>query len=410
MARINGLNADDLIENPSGIIESLERDEIHAERDLILDYNVTTSDIIISGAVNSTPLRSTVNDYYNNAYIVNVTKNERYLITDYVGSTRTLTVWGSPVAWVAGNKCYIKNIKCEIDANSFDVVGANGTMESGTTSATSAGKLVDSGKNFVLTVLPGMRVKNTTDATYSYVKTIDSGTQLTLENDIMASGEGYEIYGVRKDWKFARSLNSQQYSNDILAQLCFEANLIRFKSYDKIKIKALEDGETCGTFSIPIKERGRTLVSYGFTPLSNIYTSFVLNYDYDYTKKIYKKQVLVDKNSVTNAYLNDMKTYCSDAETNYKVNRKYEYNSDWIHDDTTAYYFMERLVKMFTYQRMVVSWTGNIGTYIKYEIGNRVLINLTYMMPTVKNNAQVFLITRKTIDLKKKVVSFNLIY
>lgn len=65
----------------------------------------------------------------------------------------------------------------------------------GTTTATTANKLVDSGATFLTDVGAGDLVKNTTDGTYSSVDSVDSDTELTLENDIFTSGESYSVDG-----------------------------------------------------------------------------------------------------------------------------------------------------------------------------------------------------------------------
>jgi len=67
------------------------------------------------------------------------------------------------------------------------------TLESGTTSATTANKLVEAGQNFLTTVKAGMVVKNTTDDTWAMVTQVDSNTTLSLDTDIMVSGETYII-------------------------------------------------------------------------------------------------------------------------------------------------------------------------------------------------------------------------
>jgi len=406
MARFNGYTTDDLIENPSGIIESLLRDEIHTERDLLIDV-VSGASITINGSVNNTPLRSSIADYYNGAYLVNVTKNERYSITDY--SNYVLTLDSTPSGWAAGNKCYIKNINCTIDTNSFDVIQA-GIVETGSASSTSYGKLVSSGQNFLSTVLPGMLVENTTDSTITYVVSVDSNTQLTLEDDLFESGDNYEIRGKRSGWKFARSLTSQQSSTQVLNQLLFESHCLLFKSYNQWRLIDLGDGKVSGTLTTPLRSEGKALVTTQLTPLLNIYSSFVLNYGYDYTKKIYSKKITVDKNSSSNLYLDSYKATCLNAETKYKISRKYEYNSDWIQDDTTAELFLERLILWFSYQRLIVNWTGDIKNHIQYEIGDRVLINYPLMIPTSKNNSQQFQIIGKQTDLVKKKVQLTLLY
>jgi len=99
-------------------------------------------------------------------------------------------------------------LACEIVNFTIDNNPANGRAEiwvklpdglasvndSGTTSSTSSGKLIDSSQNFTSTVSAGDVVYNTTDETFALVISVDSDTQLTLDTNIMASGETYKIY------------------------------------------------------------------------------------------------------------------------------------------------------------------------------------------------------------------------
>lgn len=407
MSRVNTYSNGDLIENPAYIIESILRDWVLAEYNLKID-SVNSANILIDGSVNSTPLKVAINDYYNGAYLVNVTRNERYIISDYNGSTKTLTLDSAPSGWSAGDNCYIKNINANIDTDSFDVIGSY-IVENGTTTAAATNKLIDSSQNFLTTVKAGMQVRNM-DGSISYVKTVNSNTELTLEDNIMDSGDDYYIAGTRSAWKFARSLTTQQTSQQVLNQLCYESHCMLFKSYNQFRLVTLEDGNTVGTLTQPYIENGMPQISTKLTSLLNIYTDFTLNYAYNYAKKVYTKKIVVNKNASSNVYLDYLKTYCADAEANYKVSRKFEYYSDWIQDDSTALYLLEKLVLWNTYQRMIVTWVGNIENHIQYEIGNRVLINYDYMLPTGKNNSQVFLIIGKTVSPKKKVVQLNLLY
>jgi hypothetical protein len=82
----------------------------------------------------------------------------------------------------------------------------------GTTTGTSAGKLINSGANFTvntvhaLATYGGAFVLNTTDGTYTAVTAIDSTTQLSLDDDIFTSGESYEIYnGMWRSFKIANA-------------------------------------------------------------------------------------------------------------------------------------------------------------------------------------------------------------
>ena len=67
-------------------------------------------------------------------------------------------------------------------------------VDSGTTDSTSAFKLIQTGQNFLTTVLVGNVVYNTTDKTFAYVTNVDNNQQLTLNTDIMVNGKAYVIY------------------------------------------------------------------------------------------------------------------------------------------------------------------------------------------------------------------------
>jgi hypothetical protein len=88
----------------------------------------------------------------------------------------------------------------------------SGSGESGTTDgATTTNKLIQSGQNFQTTLGPGALVHNTTDDTYAIVTAVDSDTQLSLDTDIMETGETYTINdiwtgtAVVGSWNFADS-------------------------------------------------------------------------------------------------------------------------------------------------------------------------------------------------------------
>ena len=72
-----------------------------------------------------------------------------------------------------------------------DTATAN-DLYSGSATSTTANKLVDSGASFASAAV-GMTVFNTTDNTFATVTALDSGTQLSLSADIMASGDNYII-------------------------------------------------------------------------------------------------------------------------------------------------------------------------------------------------------------------------
>ena len=74
------------------------------------------------------------------------------------------------------------------------ITGGLTQVATGTTTSTSAGNLVDSGGDFVDDGAEvGDTAWNTTDNTSTVVTTVTSGTALALRDDIMASGEVYQI-------------------------------------------------------------------------------------------------------------------------------------------------------------------------------------------------------------------------
>ena len=82
----------------------------------------------------------------------------------------------------------------DADTNTPTLTSGGGEVESGTTDgATTAFKLIDSSQNFNTTVSVGNKVVNQVDGTTALVLVIDSNTQLTLDTDIMLTGEAYTI-------------------------------------------------------------------------------------------------------------------------------------------------------------------------------------------------------------------------
>lgn len=70
-----------------------------------------------------------------------------------------------------------------------------GTALTGTATATTANKLVNSTGAFIVNgVKPGMIIWNTTDATAATVTSVDSATTLSISADIMTNADAYQIY------------------------------------------------------------------------------------------------------------------------------------------------------------------------------------------------------------------------
>ena len=79
-------------------------------------------------------------------------------------------------------------------SDSVDIPNPEFILTSGTTTATTADKLVDAGAAFTTTVEVGSIIINTTDGTKTTVTAVDSDTTLSVADNIMTTGEGYTIY------------------------------------------------------------------------------------------------------------------------------------------------------------------------------------------------------------------------
>lgn len=81
----------------------------------------------------------------------------------------------------------------DADTNTPTLTSGGGEVDSGTTTGQATNKLIQSGQNFNTTVTVGDKVINQVDGTTALVTVIDSNTQLSLNADIMLSGEAYTI-------------------------------------------------------------------------------------------------------------------------------------------------------------------------------------------------------------------------
>ena len=125
---------------------------------------------------------------------------------NYLSDTKTLEqLTSSGTASTTATKAILhKNAGIYVGTAGNIMVGFAGqkdVIESGTATATTSNKLVDSAQNFTETVQIRDFVINTTDGTVAFVSAIDSDTTLSLvevdgttAEDIMANTEKYEIH------------------------------------------------------------------------------------------------------------------------------------------------------------------------------------------------------------------------
>lgn len=326
-ARSNGNSVDDVIETPAGIIESILRDEIFAERDLVISTKVADDTYTIQN------LKYDTDDYYNGAIVYNITRNERMNVIDYDGSTKKITMNTDMFSWSAGDKCFLTNIQgdIKIDIDSFDALN------------------------------------NTTN-------------------------------GLRKNWNFARSIYRDAPATTILTEILNESRLILFTSFNKFKIKAIDEvSGAVDTWTEPLKSQGRYLFKFSLTDLSQLYNDFTVNYNYDEATGQYKNKLYVNKSSNNLTSGATMQSTCRSIFDTYKNINKFEFNADWIKDKTTAELFFTKIFNWYSVQRMIINWSAPVSDFVKYEIGDQVKLNNTKLLPTGVNNNTKFMIYENPI-------------
>lgn len=336
-ARDNGYNINGLIQQPAYNIESALRDYAYAERDLVVNTKTDTTHAIVNN------LKVDIDDYYIGSEWFNVTTNHKSYVTDFVASTNTIVINDADALMADGDKIYLTNVNGNnrIDVTSFDLVGDN----------------------------PG---------------------------------------GLRHGWLIGKYIGQPETVSGIISRICYESFAMIFLSYNQYKLVALDSATSADAWTSCLKIEGRESFSIQLTPLKNIFTSFRLKYAFDHATNKYKEEFYVDKNGYTSGgtvISATEKTLCENAETNYKIKNNFEYSSDWIYDLTTAEYLLQKLVLWFTKQRMMVTWTTPLsdGTvdYIKYELGDQVVLTNTRILPTGISGVKCFMITGKQIIIKR---------
>ena len=97
---------------------------------------------------------------------------------------------------MASQKLQVERALSVIPSDTIGIPEVSTRVSTGTTTATTANKLVDSAALFITgqKVSIGDIIYNTTDSTIATVEAIDSETTLSVSANIMATTEGYSIY------------------------------------------------------------------------------------------------------------------------------------------------------------------------------------------------------------------------
>lgn len=204
--------------------------------------------------------------------------------------------------------------------------------------------------------------------------------------------------GLRKDWKFARSIYRDAPTTSILENILNESRLILFTSHNKYKLKAIdEESGAVDTWTEPLKSQGRYLFKFELMDIKQVYNDYVVNYNYDEATGQYKGRLYVNKSSNNLTSGASMQSTCKSLFETYKTINKFEFNLDWIKEKATAELFFKKIFDWYSIQRIIINWSTPVSNYLKYEIGDQVKLNNTKLLPTGVNNNIKFMIYENPI-------------
>ena len=345
--RFSGYETLDLINNAPYIIESVLRDEVFKEHNLLIDEVVTKYDeLIVSG------LKKNIDDWYNGSIILDRNISMKVNVLDYNGSSNMLTTDSTVFEpHVANDVIEIYNIRGskKIDCSTFDYIGntADGKRDGWTFGASIH-------KNISVSQL--------------------INTLLFESHCIMTLSSGkYKLFALDDDnvvatWTNPLKINGRE---GILSQLTPIENV-----YNNFVIKWKHD---------------------------------IGSNDYQ-RKLIVNRNVPSGYLTANNGVGDYERNLCRWSYKNYNFEKTYEYGCAFIYDDATAEKFIVRLIRWLYKRRLIVTWNADFGNYIKYEIGDVVKLDYNRYIPASMRASSSFMIIGKSIHARNvPYITFSLI-
>lgn len=198
---------------------------------------------------------------------------------------------------------------------------------------------------------------------------------------------GNTTNGVRKDWKYARSIIEQRYSQDYIREVAQEAGLLYCKDYqNKETLIALDRyAPVLQINASHIREENKLQqIRLRRTHIKYIHNEFYLNYKLNYATNNFDKQVFINA-SATNMASNvrsdksPLNTYtglCSTSQTRYSKVQRLTMDARNIRDDATAELLIKFLADWLALRRWQIEATLLYSTdTLKLEIGDQVTFN-----------------------------------
>jgi hypothetical protein len=212
----------------------------------------------------------------------------------------------------------------------------------------------------------------------------------------------------RETWKFARSLTQSASSLSYIESVCKEAALAstRTGSGSERLVALCNAGTTTinlTTTDIENDGRGGGVCAVRLSPLDDVFNEFYLNYNYNYYKGTYDKQLFClgdSDNLVVNTRTNtdgNGSTYqalCLKSQEDYRKVNQWTFDADWIRDDATAELFIKVMMNWLARKKWIFSatllYTENT---LSLELGDRIKITHT-LLPSSVSNTRQFIVTR----------------
>lgn len=231
-------------------------------------------------------------------------------------------------------------------------------------------------------------------------ETISAGDKCFITNIINTNNRKIDVasFDAFTSWKAKVPIYTPTSYSQIVDDLCFENFMIFVHNdTDGSKVISLDKKTTeDGTLTTPLRNE-TAQVSVSLSPINDIYSAFEIGYNYNIAKGDTTKQARMNKNSNNLSLTSYYEDLCASVEYNYRIYNTFKYDVKYLHEDHIAA-FVQKLVKWFTWQKLMVTWTGDVENHIKYEIGDQVKINHS-KIPTAKRNSAFFIVTGKTINM-----------
>jgi hypothetical protein len=262
-----------------------------------------------------------------------------------------------------------------------------GTVYTGSGTSTTSNKLVDSGASFATSIV-GQTVYNLKDKTSAMVTARDSATTLSIDANIMASGESYLIGGLTSDEidhatfdtsgntssgylgdiyedavgdvKFAFSQYKFINSKDLverLSQLCL--SYVFIGGDGKFKIKTLRRTDDYSSADQSVNFHDITLDKVGKTALNTVKNSILIKYNHDYGAKQNKSEATATDS-----------TSQGTTVSGYNKTMKLELDANEVLDSTTATKLAEAYLEIMKDRHDTVNFSCVRPKYNHLEIGD----------------------------------------